>query len=141
MAPAIILLPIDGSASALRAAAFCAATAKALGATVVLLNVQPVIEDWHTRGLGHDAALAHLNDRARIALEEAGRLLAAAAVSYATVVEFGDPAEVIASVAKDRPCSQVVMGTRGHGAVRGLFMGSVGAKVLHLVDIPVTFVH
>lgn len=141
MATKIILLPIDGSASALRAAKFCAATAKALRAAVVMLNVQPVIEDWHASGLGHDAALAYLNDRAKAALRKAGRLLAAADVSYATVVEFGDPAEVIASVARDRGCAQIVMGTRGHGAVKGMFMGSVGAKVLHLVDIPVTFVH
>jgi len=141
MTKPIILLPIDGSPSALRAAKFCADVAKAFGADVVLLNVQPTIEDWQTHGLGHDAALAHLGDRAKEALSEAGRLLSAASVSYATVVEFGDAAEVIASVAKDRACSHIVMGTRGQSGVKGMLMGSVGVKVLHLVDIPVTFVH
>ena len=62
MSTPIILLPIDGSPSALRAAKFCTDVAKAFKASVVLLNVQPVIEDWQTHGLGHDAALAHLND-------------------------------------------------------------------------------
>ena len=141
MSAPIILLPIDGSPSALRAAKFCADVAKAFKATVVLLNVQPTIEDWQTHGLGHDAALAHLGDRAKGALQEAGRLLAAEGVSYATVVEFGDAAEVIANVAKDRACSHVIMGTRGQSGMKGVLMGSVGTKVLHLVDIPVTFVH
>ena len=141
MTTPIILLPIDGSPSALRAAEFCARVAKAFKATVVMLNVQPEIEDWQTHGLGHDAALAHLNDRARNALQEAGRLLSAEGVSYATVVEFGDPAEMIAKVADDRSCSHLVMGTRGQSGVKSMLMGSVGAKVLHLVTIPVTFVH
>lgn len=141
MTKPIILLPIDGSPSALRAAKFCAEVARAFGADVVLLNVQPAIEDWQTRGLGHDAALAHLNDRAKEALNEAGRLLLAEGVSYATVVEFGDAAEVIAGVAKDRACSHIVMGTRGQSGVKGMLMGSVGVKVLHLAEIPVTFVH
>jgi nucleotide-binding universal stress UspA family protein len=141
MTPSVILLPIDGSASALRAATFCAGLARAFKASVVLLNVQPEIEDWQTYGLGHDAALAHLNERARLALQEAGHALAQAGVSYATVVEFGPAAEVIASVAKDRACSQIVMGTRGQGAMKGALMGSVGAKLVHLVTIPLTFVH
>ncbi len=141
MSTPIILLPIDGSPSALRAAKFCAEVAKAFSASIVMLNVQPAIEDWQTRGLGHDAALAHLNDRARQALQEAGRELSVAGLSYATVVEFGDAAEVIATVAKDRACSQIIMGTRGQSGMKGMLMGSVGAKVLHLVTSPVTFVH
>jgi nucleotide-binding universal stress UspA family protein len=141
MSTPIILLPIDGSPSSLRAAQFCADVAKAFKASVVLLNVQPVIEDWQTHGLGHDAALAHLNDRARLALQESGRPLSDAGLSYATLVEFGEAAEVIAQVAADRQCSHIIMGTRGQSGVKGLLMGSVGTKVLHLVTIPVTFVH
>lgn len=141
MTTPIILLPIDGSPSALRAARFCADVAKAFKASVVLLNVQPLIEDWQTHGLGHDAALAHLNDRAKLALKDAGRPLSEAGLSYATVVEFGDAAEVIAQVAESRQCNHIIMGTRGQSGVNGLLMGSVGTKVLHLVTIPVTFVH
>ncbi len=141
MTTPIILLPIDGSPSALRAAQFCADVAKAFKASVVLLNVQPLIEDWQTHGLGHDAALAHLNDRAKLALKEAGRPLSEAGLSYATVVEFGEAAEVIAQVAESRQCNHIVMGTRGQSGVKGLLMGSVGTKVLHLVTMPVTFVH
>jgi nucleotide-binding universal stress UspA family protein len=141
MTSSVILLPIDGSPSSLRAAAFCADVAKAFKASVVMLNVQPEIEDWQTHGLGHDAALAHLNTRARQALQEAGRALSDAGVSYATIVEFGEAAEVIANVAADRGCSQIVMGTRGQGGMKGALVGSVGTKLVHLVTIPLTFVH
>lgn len=141
MSSPVILLPIDGSPSSLRAALFCGEVAKAFKASVVLLNVQPAIEEWQTHGLGHDAALGHLNDRAKHSLQEAGHVLSGSGVSYATVVEFGDPAEVIARVVTDRECTHVIMGTRGQGSMKGLLMGSVGAKVLHLVDVPTTFVH
>ena len=141
MSNPVILLPIDGSPSSLRAALFCGEVAKAFKASVVLLNVQPSIEEWQTHGLGHDAALAHLNDRAKHSLQEAGHVLSGAGVSYATVVEFGDPAEVIARVVTDRACTHVIMGTRGQGSMKGLLMGSVGSKVLHLVSVPTTFVH
>ena len=137
----LILLPVDGSASSLRAAGHCAKLAKAFGCRVLLVNVQPKVEDWQTHGLGHQAAIDHLTALARETAAPAAKLLSDAGVDCETSVEFGEPAETIARVAADRGCSSLVMGTRGQGELRSVLVGSVGLKVIHLVRIPVTLVH
>lgn len=137
----LILLPIDGSESSLRAAVYCANLAKAFGATVLVLNVQPEVEDWQTHGLGRDAAIGHLNDRARAAIAAAQKVLAPTGVPHETLVEFGDAPDTIARIAESRGCSQVVMGTRGQSELKSRLMGAVGMKVIHQVKVPVTFVH
>jgi len=140
-APALILLPVDGSASSLRAAHHCATLAKAFGANVILLNVQPEIEEWQTHGVGRKAAEDHLAALARAATSEPAAALAGAGIAYETIVASGDAPAVIARVAEERQCASVVMGTRGQGNLKGLLMGSVGMKVISLVQVPVTFVH
>jgi nucleotide-binding universal stress UspA family protein len=136
----LFLLPVDGSASSTRAARHCAKLAKALGASVILLNVQPAIEDWQTHGVGRKAAEEHLATLARQAAAEAAKVLGSAGVGFETVIEYGEAHEAIARVADGRKCTSVVMGTRGQGVLRSSLMGSVGMRVLHLVKVPVTFV-
>jgi len=34
----------------------------------------------------------------------------------------------------------IVMGNRGHSAIKGLFLGSVALKVVQLAEMPVTLV-
>lgn len=136
-----ILLPVDGSACSVRAAGHCARLAKALGASVVLLNVQPGIEDWQTHGIGRKVAEDHLAALAKEAIAAAAEALADAGVPFEAVVEHGDAPEVIARIAAQRNCSSVVMGTRGQSELKSRLMGAVGMKVVHLVQVPVTFVH
>jgi nucleotide-binding universal stress UspA family protein len=141
-APAhLILLPVDGSPSATRAAQHAAVLAKGLNCTVLLLNVQPEVEEWQTHGIGRQAALDHLMVLAKAASADASRALADAGVAFESAVEHGDPAEAIARVAAERRCAFVVMGTRGQGELKGLLMGSVGMKLIHRLQVPITFVH
>lgn len=55
-------------------------------------------------------------------------------------VEEGDPAQVIAKVAKSINADQIVMGTRGLSDLKGMLMGSVSRKVVHLAHCPVVLV-
>ena len=137
----LILLPVDGSASSVRAAKYCAKLAKALNAGVILLNVQPEIEDWQTHGIGREAAEAHLGALAKEATADAAKALADAGIAFESVIENGNAPNVIARVAAERKCASVVMGTRGQSELKSRLMGAVGMKVIHLVQIPVTFVH
>lgn len=136
-----ILLPVDGSESAARAARHCAAVASALGARVIALNVQPAVEDWQTHGLGRKAAEDHLGTRAEAALKDAMAVLKEAGIDCESLVRFGDAPSVIAAVVVERSCASIVMGTRGQSELKSLIMGGVGMKVIHLVKVPVTFVH
>lgn len=52
----------------------------------------------------------------------------------------GNPAEVIAAMADDEGFDLIVMGSHGHGALAGLLMGSVTAKVLALSKTPTLIV-
>jgi nucleotide-binding universal stress UspA family protein len=136
-----ILLPVDGSESAARAARHCAAMAKALGARVIVLNVQPAIEDWQTHGLGRSAAENHLAALAEAALKGPLAVLAEGGIECDSLVRFGDAPNVIAGVVVERHCASIVMGTRGQSELKSFIMGGVGMKVIHLVKVPVTFVH
>lgn len=56
------------------------------------------------------------------------------------IVEEGDPAQVIAKIAKSINADQIVMGTRGLSDLKGMLMGSVSRKVVHLAHCPVVLV-
>jgi nucleotide-binding universal stress UspA family protein len=61
-------------------------------------------------------------------------------VTYVTRSERGAVAATIDRVAREEHVTQIVMGTRGLGGVRGLLLSSVTTQLLHLVDMPVTLV-
>ena len=48
-----------------------------------------------------------------------------------------DPADLIAEVAKEADADLIVVGTRGHGRVAGMLLGSVTQRLLHVAPCPV----
>jgi len=134
----LILLPVDGSETSLRAAEYCAWFARATGGRVLVLNVQPAFEDWQTHGIGHDVARKHREDLAKEGA--AGALEILAGTPHEFLMAEGEPAETIGRIAAEKNCTHVVMGTRGLGKVSGVLMGSVAMKTFHLVNIPITFI-
>ena len=56
---------------------------------------------------------------------------------WTTIIEDGDPASVIEWAAKREHSDLIMMSTRGLGKFRRMLPGSVTAKVLHDVEIPV----
>jgi nucleotide-binding universal stress UspA family protein len=56
-------------------------------------------------------------------------------------LEEGPEAESILNIAKKCQADLIVMGTRGHGTLKGLFVGSVSRKVIHHSSYPVMVVH
>jgi nucleotide-binding universal stress UspA family protein len=137
-----VLLALDGSAAALRAAQLVAARAARLGGAfdVVALNVQPAVEHWHRSATAVDAEVAEVAARAEAACRGAGEAAAQSGAKVVFEVRHGDPAKVIAEEAARRGCDLIVMGTRGAGALGGLILGSVAFKTLHVTGLPVTLV-
>lgn len=138
-----ILLAVDGSDHAHRAATFAGRLSACLGARVDVLHVVPDRTIGPPDVLKEYARLENVYVSEREILEATGRDLverAALAVREAggTVgeesVHIGDPAREIASAADDTDADCIVMGRRGFGDVRGLLLGSVSHKVGHLTD-------
>jgi nucleotide-binding universal stress UspA family protein len=74
------------------------------------------------------------------ALAPAREILLAAGVTPILHTRQGDIAPTIARLADELGCDQITMGTRGLSPLSDLLMGSVATKVLHLAQVPVTFV-
>jgi nucleotide-binding universal stress UspA family protein len=142
-----VLIPVDGSDNSMRAVdAACRQVAYGQPVTVHLLNVQPPVNSRIVKNhLSQDLIDKFYQELGNTALESAQARLRQASVAYTSHVEVGDVAQTIARYVRDLHCDQIIMGTRGLGsgavgAISGLLMGSIATKVLHLVDVPVTFV-
>jgi nucleotide-binding universal stress UspA family protein len=139
-----ILVPVDGSASANRAAAHAVSLADGRAdAEITLLNVQnqrtlDTSDISSVMSVGPDRKLAV--DQSEKALRQAIRLCRDAQVKFYTRSAFGPIAETINKIAREINADQIVMGTRGFSPLRGAVLGSVSTKVVHLPRVPVTLV-
>jgi nucleotide-binding universal stress UspA family protein len=139
-----ILVPVDGSAPANRAVAY--ATKLAAGrddALITLVNVQG-LETLEVSDVS--AVMSRKADRqlaarrSKTALRKAVRICRDAQVKFETRVELGLIAETIDRLARQLGVDQIVIGSRGLGAIGRLVLGSVATKVARLARVPVTLV-
>lgn len=140
-----ILVPVDGSECAHRAAVFGGRLGAALGMPVKLLYVVPLTTDTviALAQMTHAQIRAAHEEHARGIFAQAQSVLAAcgARAADATVVLVGDAAQEILGHVDANPRTLVVMGRRGLSAIRGLMLGSVSEKVARHAQCPVTLVH
>lgn len=137
-----ILLPVDGSDNALRAAKHVVMLAtNHMQLTCDLLYVgQPFGFRVHAYRPSEQVAKME-GDEAHSALLGTQSMLGAAGISYSVTRLEGDIALQIVAHAKQARCDLIIMGMRGMGLVVGpVSMGSVTSKVLHTADVPVTLV-
>ena len=139
-----ILVPVDGSEASLRAVDYVVNKTQRYkdGLDVHLINVQPPLPygGQVSSLVGHHTIEEYHKEEGLKALEPARQKLDAAGVKYHYHIAVGEPAEVIAQYAKEHGIEQIVMGTRGRGAVSGMLLGSVATKVLALSEVPVVLV-
>ncbi len=101
------------------------------GATVAVVssaNVSPYLRDPSGAVSPVDPADADARTRA---LAEAREYLAGRGVKGEFIEGHGKPADVIVEEAKESNADLIVVGTRGLGATKQLFMGSVSTNVVH----------
>ena len=130
-----ILFPVDFSERCMGAVPFVSGVAKSFGAKVTLLAVA---HPYYAEGLGGSAVIdpQELLDSAKERLDDAFPV-EFAGLNVGRVAELGDPATAITEFAKAHKVDLVMMPTHGYGPFRQLLLGSVTAKVLHDLDIPV----
>lgn len=136
-----LLVPCDGSDSALRAVSHAANEAAGAPAEIHLLHVtEPMTAVTLAEAFSARQLDKRFPPQSAQALEPAIRILAQAGVAYSLHCHFGLPAAEIAAYARAAGCDAVIMGTRGRGALANLVIGSVATQVVKLVDIPVTLI-
>jgi nucleotide-binding universal stress UspA family protein len=144
-----IVAAVDGSAASSKALEFAADLAGKYGAELVLLTVAQEVAPVLSPEMQAYARAEHIEDltsdpgfAAADSVLAGARLTARAtgAARVTTETGSGDPAEAIIALAKDRHADLIVMGTRGHGRIAGLLLGSVAQKVVTHAACPVLVV-
>lgn len=144
-----ILVGVDGSMPLLKAVDFAADLASKYNAELILLSVVPHLSPELDSAIEEYARLEHIpvpetelvlttvdgvldNARRKAGAKGITRILAE--------LSFGDPAQEIITAARDRQTDLIVVGSRGHGRLAGLLLGSVAQKIICLAHCPVVVV-
>ncbi len=137
-----ILLAVDGSESSARAVEYvCALRQSAVPVQVRLLNVQIFMASANVRRfISQEDIDAYCQTEGETALAPARKALQAAGLYGDELVVIGHVARTIVKEAMQSGCTRIVMGTRGHGAIANILVGSSALQVIHLSEIPVTLV-
>jgi nucleotide-binding universal stress UspA family protein len=133
--PLRILLPTDGSATAVEATNVAMGMARQFGSEVVAVFVEsshvvdPIEEDMieASEGVHHSAAGLHY---ATLSGERNG-------VTVRAVRAEGATAHAILQVAGDEKCDLIVIGNTGRRGMQRMMLGSVAEAVVRDADIPV----
>jgi nucleotide-binding universal stress UspA family protein len=155
----MILLPVDGSEPSLRAVSFAAELAAELEASILLLHVLEsllarqqlkdyltVLEEDPASNEGEIESVRSAlsksgEDQGKEILADAEQLLRKRRVKdVSTATHVGDPTTELLRLAETGKYDMIIMGRRGLGHLKGLFMGSVSHKISNLADCPVVTV-
>lgn len=135
-----ILLAVDGSDHALRAAHIAGDLARAMNSTelrvVVAYEGIPAYLGEPNLEYAIRSRLTEAEEIMQKAQDAAGKL---PAEIHTELIE-GSPAEAIIEVAKTRESDVIVMGSRGMGTLTGLVLGSTSQKVVSHAPCPVLIV-
>jgi nucleotide-binding universal stress UspA family protein len=140
-----VLLPVDGSESAIRATR---ELIKHLAwykeqPRVDLLAVNLPVHRFPNMSvvISDDMIKRYYDEEAEVMLAASKRVLDAAGLKYAVYKLVGPIAESIIEQAKQSDSDMIYMGTRGMTALSNMILGSVATRILHLAHIPVVLIH
>ena len=141
-----IIVPTDGSVNSKRALEHAIVLAPSLGASITLVyvaNIVSVISNFDQI----PNASGYVTEQVALDMEEEGKGVlddfakeVPEGIDVKTVFEVGSPGPAVLSVAKKYKADLIVMGSRGLGPLKGLFMGSVSSYVVTHSGCPVLIV-
>jgi nucleotide-binding universal stress UspA family protein len=140
-----ILVPLDGSENSQIALAHAIYLAEQCHAAISLLHVVNLSSVFALSP--YEQSNYVLMKDVQDSLEEIGKKVLSEAASKIPAVikthsslEFGSPGHIIVETAEKLKADLIVMGSRGLGPVKGLFMGSISNYVTGHSPIPVFIV-
>lgn len=138
-----ILIPIDGSELALRAAAMGVNLAKETNGEVVFLHaivpyIPPYTAEYDVDGRATALIEKTASEASTDILKAAENVATAAGVKSSGVAETRSRPEVlIEKTVSKLECDLIVIATHGRGAFGRFFMGSVTTRLLPVASVPV----
>lgn len=136
-----ILVAVDGSRSAEHALDFAIELAVEHQAMLLIVHVVPIADPEH----GWDGEVGWAGyeptDHDRTILANASADAALRGLTAMTILVPGNPVEAIVDVGERNDASLIVVGSRGHGALISIVIGSVSLGVLRRSARPVVIVH
>ncbi len=73
-------------------------------------------------------------------MEKVKERFASINITAETIIEYGDPDEVISKIAIEKNCDLIAFATHGHKKVMDFLLGSVVEKVRHKTSIPILLI-
>jgi nucleotide-binding universal stress UspA family protein len=135
-----IILAFDGSEYSNRALQYAKTFAERFEATLWLVHIFTHTSDL----LGYEDYEKLYSKRkagGQNLLDKALQELKNTRLDVKEELQEGPEVESILNIAKRCQADLIVMGTRGHGTLTGLLVGSVSRKVIHHASCPVMVVH
>ena len=139
--PSAILVGVDGSVTALRAAAYTAGLARRQGARVVVVYVAPVTSMALASPAGPSVLMAESEAHDEVAKEladRADRMASELGISVTFIMAHGDPYHEITRIAKETRADAIVVGASLKAGHR--LMGSLAVRLVRAGKWPVTVV-
>ncbi|MFB5597613.1 MAG: universal stress protein [Nitrosopumilaceae archaeon] len=133
-----ILVPIDGSKNSMRGLDEAIYIARQCQAIVTGIYIIPI----YPRNLA-DAIMPyqiHLTKEVKKYMRSAKTRAAQKGVLFRSKIIYGSPSSEIIDFAKDKKFDLIVIGSRGHGGIKEVFLGSVASAVVHRSKVPVLVV-
>lgn len=127
-----ILIPVDGSKSALNAAKYVGKLAKDLRSkcSVTLISVHDDVGLVHVKQfVAASVVNDYLSEVSEKELKSARKALDTAGVKYDVVIERGNVADEIIALANKGKFDLIVMGSKGRTGIVDALMGSIAQKV------------
>lgn len=141
--PTTVVVGIDGSEQADRAAELAVSMARSTGAEIHLMTVVRPPEGWWgivaspptSTALGETL----MNARQEI-LDKTIARLDLEGVEFDVVEDIGDPARMLVDYAEKLGADLLMVGKRGAGLIERMVLGSVANRVVHDAPCPVVVV-
>lgn len=135
-----ILLATDGSENARRAAGEAAGFAREGSSHVTMVHIKNSPPSQSRMVKANFDVHSILEEDAKSEIKNTIDIFEKEGLPYTLKVAIGDPAAEIFEIAAKEHADLIIIGSRGLGAIKGVFLGSVSQKVAQHAPCPVLIV-